>query len=180
MSTEDWVKLNKYYDTSSDLTLSVSDLQTIQLNNVVTSVSDIQIPELNNTDYKPTTTYKALISEFYNDDISTLFNSLVEIKNKIHNIGKKSNNISSVELDIQLPRIAVVGNENCGKSSVLSRLCHLDIFPKNPSRCTILPLEFRLENKTEVELRKFYHDQFKCCPDNLDLSVAYIQVENGI
>ncbi len=42
------------------------------------------------------------------------------------------------------PQLVVVGNENCGKSSVLERLCMMPIFPRDEELCTRIPIHVRL------------------------------------
>lgn len=50
---------------------------------------------------------------------------------------------------ISLPRIAVLGGQSAGKSSVLESIVGLDILPRNDGVCTRRPLELRLNHIDE-------------------------------
>jgi dynamin 1-like protein len=50
---------------------------------------------------------------------------------------------------ISLPRIAVLGGQSAGKSSVLESIVGLDILPRNEGLCTRRPLELRLNHIDE-------------------------------
>ncbi|KAJ3378746.1 hypothetical protein HDU92_007144 [Lobulomyces angularis] len=112
--------------------------------------TDVQLPEnLPGISHD----FRALVSAYNEDDISILLQNMMNIKSGFNNL-KEIKNASGLNLNIHLPRIVVVGDESSGKSSVLSRLCHLDIFPRDATMCTKMPIELHLQNKTEKELRK--------------------------
>lgn len=50
---------------------------------------------------------------------------------------------------ISLPRIAVLGSQSSGKSSVLENIVGLDFLPRNAGLCTRRPLEMRLHHLPE-------------------------------
>ena len=50
---------------------------------------------------------------------------------------------------ISLPRIAVVGGQSAGKSSVLETIVGLDFLPRGDGVCTRRPLELRLNHLNE-------------------------------
>lgn len=58
-------------------------------------------------------------------------------------------------IDVSLPKVVVVGEESSGKSSVIARLCGMDIFPRARGICTRMPIELNLQNKTTAEMEEF-------------------------
>lgn len=51
---------------------------------------------------------------------------------------------------IRLPRIAVLGSQSAGKSSVLESIVGLDFLPRAAGLCTRRPLELRLTHLHDV------------------------------
>ncbi len=50
---------------------------------------------------------------------------------------------------ISLPRIAVLGGQSAGKSSVLESIVGLDFLPRAAGLCTRRPLEMRLNHMAD-------------------------------
>jgi len=82
---------------------------------------------------------------------------LIQAVNKVENI---TSQVTTTEFPfaIRIPRIVVVGQESSGKSSVLSRLCNLDFFPRDQGICTRMPIELRLFYRSVPVMQALYKD----------------------
>ena len=80
-----------------------------------------------------------------NDNFRTVIDSLDNLRNDLENL----------DLSLTLPRVVVVGPENCGKSSVLERLVSNALFPRDKGTCTRMPIELRCVHQSEVEFKQF-------------------------
>ena len=49
------------------------------------------------------------------------------------------------EIDLELPRVVVVGSRDAGKSSLLETLTKCAIFPRDKGQCTRMPIKFQLQ-----------------------------------
>ncbi|KAJ7590318.1 P-loop containing nucleoside triphosphate hydrolase protein [Mycena floridula] len=52
------------------------------------------------------------------------------------------------QADVDLPRIAVIGNQSAGKSSLVEAICKISV-PRDSGTCTRCPMECRLSNSTK-------------------------------
>lgn len=68
-----------------------------------------------------------------------------------------------IESDISLPRIAVIGTQSAGKSSLLESIVGMDFLPRGEGVVTRIPLELRLihENDTNFETYAVFADEPK-------------------
>ena len=69
-------------------------------------------------------------------------NSILLMQDELRDVGVHNTGIS-------LPRIAVVGGQSAGKSSVLETIVGLDFLPRGDGVCTRRPLELRLNHLNE-------------------------------
>ncbi|KAJ3213920.1 hypothetical protein HK099_007120 [Clydaea vesicula] len=173
MSLPNTSEKNERRSENEDIDETISSTLWIKLERSNPAFTDDQLPEnLPGISHD----FRALVSAYNEDDISILLQNMMKIKSGFNNL-KEIKNASGLNLNIHL-RIVVVGDESSGKSSVLSRLCHLDIFPRDATMCTKMPIELHLQNKTEKELRKFYHDEkFPIILDVLDLNLVHVKIE---
>eukprot|EP00122_Pirum_gemmata_P013058 Pgem_evm1s12147 len=56
----------------------------------------------------------------------------------------------------KLPRVVVVGEESCGKSSTLERLVGFQFFPMDNDLCTRMPIELRMRHRSLLEIQKMW------------------------
>ena len=56
-------------------------------------------------------------------------------------------------VDIDLPRIVVIGDESAGKSSTLERIAMADVLPRNTGICTRQPIVLKLRHDPDVDHR---------------------------
>ncbi|PON94592.1 Dynamin superfamily [Trema orientale] len=75
---------------------------------------------------------------------TTIGSSLVPIINKLHGVIAP---LRRESLKISLPKVAVVGSQSSGKSSVLEALVGRDFLPRGCEICTRRPLLLMLENR---------------------------------
>lgn len=68
--------------------------------------------------------------------------SLINIVDQLRDVG--------VQDYINLPRIAVLGGQSAGKSSLLENVVGLDFLPRGDGLVTRRPLEMRLVHKTDL------------------------------
>ena len=99
-----------------------------------------------------------IINSVLNSDGDNLvFNS--ETRNKIEELQKKSKVILE-KLDKDEFEIAIVGQENCGKSSLLNALIKTDMFPSASGRLTYTSAELIAGKKDEAFVTLYSYDEF--------------------
>ncbi|KAK8645260.1 hypothetical protein V6N13_119103 [Hibiscus sabdariffa] len=76
---------------------------------------------------------------------ATIGSSLIPLINKLKDVLATSG-VKSSDFDIPIPRMAVVGSQSSGKSSVLEALVGRDFLPRGCDICTRRPLVLTLEN----------------------------------
>jgi len=69
---------------------------------------------------------------------------------KFINVIDQLRDVGVANAGISLPRIAVVGGQSAGKSSVLETIVGLDFLPRGDGVCTRRPLELRLNHLNET------------------------------
>ena len=74
---------------------------------------------------------------FFNENLRTLVTLVDHLRD------------SGLQKYIKLPRIAVLGTQSAGKSSVLESIVGLDFLPRGEGVCTRRPLELRMVNIPE-------------------------------
>ena len=62
----------------------------------------------------------------------------------------------SLDLNLSIPRLVVVGSQSSAKSSILNALSGIDILPTKSTLCTRCPLSLQLYHDTTQEVVKFY------------------------
>lgn len=88
--------------------------------------------------------------EVGSDNSSLLFNRLrkfVSIVDELRDLGLQSY--------ISLPRIAVLGVQSAGKSSLLEAIVGYDFLPRNEGLCTRRPLELRLVHSLDPKAEPY-------------------------
>ncbi|KAG7091488.1 hypothetical protein E1B28_010519 [Marasmius oreades] len=90
-----------------------------------------------------------------NSKLSQRRRQMLELTNRLLNTG--------VQIDIDIPRIAVIGNQSAGKSSLIEAISGITL-PRASGTCTRCPIECRLMNskarwKCIVSLRTLYDPQ---------------------
>jgi len=77
--------------------------------------------------------------------------------------------------DFKPAQVVVIGNENCGKSTLLEMICGMPLFPHNDGICTRMRIELRLRyaqesNLTQIRtynmITKQFEGEAECVPTN--------------
>lgn len=90
---------------------------------------------------KSKTTAKVEMRKFENLNSNMSFEDLIPVVNKLQDI------VTTTQLaEIDLPILAVVGSQSCGKSSVLENIVGKDFLPRGNGICTRRPLILQLIN----------------------------------
>merc|ERR1712110_888701 len=73
------------------------------------------------------------------------FKALIEACDRLQEIANRS----KADHGITFPRIAVVGSQSAGKSSVLNSIIGTDILPKGDGICTRVPIRLQLRYQAD-------------------------------
>ena len=72
---------------------------------------------------------------------------------------------------LSVPKIIVIGSESSGKSSLLENIVKCQLFPKNTTFCTKIPIHLILKNTTnekEIKYKLYYDEQeINTCKENI-------------
>ena len=63
---------------------------------------------------------------------------------EFHRVYRNLKNTLPPSVDLSLPSVIVIGSMNAGKSSLLENITKCEIFPRDTSRCTKMPIKLRL------------------------------------
>ncbi|KAG6917243.1 hypothetical protein DXG01_003275 [Tephrocybe rancida] len=137
-----WPVLNMYKYLASFVALLSPQTRgpTMDSDDLLTSTSDLS-----------TTTSNAEGVGLSNPSLSQSSRQMLDLTNRLHSTG--------VQVDIDLPQIAVIGSQSAGKSSLIESISGITL-PRAAGTCTRCPTECRLSRSTEpwkciVSLRLF-------------------------
>ena len=76
------------------------------------------------------------------------------------------------EVELELPRVVVVGSRDAGKSSLLENLTKCAIFPRDRGQCTKMPIKFQLQqvqDSSQCSCEVVYNGKSKSFEDTDDI-----------